>query len=77
MLTSDQGDMFLEKEVHINKSNALVITQDSFTSKESGVSAIECSMSFSAGVLSANLSGMASLTTKKVVMKCEEIVQVP
>jgi len=77
MLTSDQGDLFMEKDVHINRAGSIVITQDSFTSKDSGVSAVECSMSFSAGVLSANLSGMGSLTTKKVVMKCEEISQNP
>lgn len=76
MLTSDQGDMFMEKDIHINKSGSQILVQDSFTSKESGVSAIECSMSFSSGVLSANLSGMGSLTTKKVVMKVKEIVQI-
>jgi len=67
----------MEKDVHINRAGSIVVTQDSFTSKDSGVSAVECSMSFSAGVLSANLSGMGSLTTKKVVMKCEEISQNP
>jgi hypothetical protein len=75
-LTSDQGDMVMEKDIHINKSNSQILVQDSFTSKESGVSAIECSMSFASGVLSANLSGMSSLTTKKVVMKVKEVYQV-
>lgn len=76
MFTSDQGDFIMEKDVHVNRANVLVLTQDSFTSKDAGVSAVECSMSFSSGILNANLSGMGSLTTKKVVMKVEEIVQV-
>jgi hypothetical protein len=77
MLTSDQGDMVMEKDIHVNRAGTQILVQDSFTSKESGVSAIECSMSFASGILSANLSGMSSITTKKLIMKVREIAQLP
>lgn len=67
------GDsMILEKSVHINSSNQIVVVQDDFTSKSSALSSVQCVVSYAGGQVEFALSGLPAGTAKRVSLFVSE-----
>lgn len=67
------GDsMILEKSVHINSLNQIVVVQDDFTSKSSALSSVQCVVSYAGGQVEFALSGLPAGTAKRVSLFVSE-----
>lgn len=72
-LKSDDGvNLVMEKTVHVDSNDALVLIQDDFTSKSAVATNITANITYSGGNYQVTVSNMAGFTNKVLAIKMEE-----
>lgn len=60
--------MMLEKTIHIDSANQIVLIQDDYTSKTATLASVQCAVSYTGGQVEFALTGLPAGTNKKVSM---------